>query len=76
VAERIPSSFTCITDTNFFYTGKYDPRLESRVEGRRDFWKKVKDKGLHEIPSKDFAVTTTMEDRIKKMPASTKIKDE
>ncbi|MHC4605033.1 MAG: zinc ribbon domain-containing protein [Planctomycetota bacterium] len=74
IAERIPSRFFCLTDTNFFYTGRYDSRLGSRVEGRKDFWDKAKKKGLHEIPTKDFAVTTTMEDRIKNMPDSTKIK--
>lgn len=68
VSERIPSRFTCITDTNFWYTGKYDKRLGSVVEGRQDFKRKVKAKGLHEIPTKDFAVTTTLEDRMKNIP--------
>ncbi|MHC4463343.1 MAG: FmdB family zinc ribbon protein [Planctomycetota bacterium] len=68
VSERIPSNFSCITDTNFFYTGKYDERLGSVVEGRKDFWNKVEAKGLHEIPTKDFAVTTTMADRLKNIP--------
>lgn len=67
VAERIPSSFTPITDTNFWYTGKYDPRL-GHIEGRKDFWDKAKKKGYSEIPSKDFATTTTLEDRMKSIP--------
>lgn len=68
VAERVPSVFTCITDTNFWYTGKYDWRL-GHIEGRKDFWKKAEKKGYHEIPTKDHAVTTTMEDRLKNLPA-------
>ena len=68
VSERIPSNFTCVTDTNFFYTGKYDSRLGSYVEGRKDFWNKAKAKGLHEIPTKDFATTTTLEERVAKLP--------
>jgi putative FmdB family regulatory protein len=69
VANRIPSRFTCITDTNFFYTGKYDRRFDSVIEGRKDFWKKCEEKGYHEVPTKDFAVTTTLEDRMKNIPA-------
>jgi putative FmdB family regulatory protein len=69
VANRVPSRFFCLTDTNFWYTGKYDKRFDSVVEGRKDFWKKAKAKGYHEIPTKDFAVTTTLEDRMKNIPA-------
>ena len=68
VSERIPSRFTCITDTNFWYTGKYDSRLGSKVEGRKDFWEKAEAKGFHEAPTKDFAVTTTLEERVNKLP--------
>ncbi len=69
VSKRVPSVFFCITDTNFWYTGKHDSRLGSVVEGRKDFWEKCKKKGYSEIPSKDFAVTTTLEDRMKNIPA-------
>ena len=68
VAEKIPSIFFCITDTNFFYTGKFDSRLGSVVEGRADWKKKLDRKGYHEIPNKDFAVTTTIEERVDKLP--------
>ena len=68
VSEKIPSMFSCVTDTNFWYTGKYDPRLESVVEGRQDFKKKIEAKGLHEIGTNDFAVTTTLKDRMKNIP--------
>jgi len=64
--RMLVSSFTPITDTNFWYTGKYDSRLGSRIEGRRDWERKLKDKGLQEIQDKDFAVTTTTEERIDK----------
>lgn len=69
VSEKLVSHFNCVTDTNFFYTGKYDSRLGSIVEGRKDFWDKCKKKGYSEIPTKDFAVTTTLEDRMKNIPA-------
>lgn len=67
-AKKLISLPSIITDTNFFYTGKYDTRLGSRIEGRKDFWKKAEAKGLHEAPNRDFAVTTTLEDRIKNIP--------
>ena len=68
VSERIPSNFFCVTDTNFFYTGKFDSRLGSVVEGRADWKRKLELKGCHEIPNKDFAVTTTQKERVAKLP--------
>lgn len=67
-AKQAVSMFSVVTDTNFWYTGKFDTRLGSKIEGRKDFWNKVEKKGYHEIPTKDFAVTTTLEDRMKNIP--------
>lgn len=67
VMKRMPSCGAPITDTRFWYTGKYDPRL-GYIEGRKDFWKKAEAKGLHEAGTRDYAVTTTLEDRMKNIP--------
>jgi len=61
-----PSIFSPVTDTNFWYTGKYDKRLGSVVEGRKDWKNKLKQKGLVPCDTKDFAVKTTLEERVKK----------
>jgi len=61
-AKKVPSLFTCITDTNFGYTGKVDKRLGDRpIEGRADWKRRLKEKGLYEMSWYD----------VKNMPDST-----
>lgn len=56
------------TDTNFMMTGVYDNRLGSRVEGRKDWKRKIEAKGLMELDKSELRDTKpyTAEDRIKK----------
>jgi len=43
------------TDTSFIYTGQVDKRLGKRpIEGRRDWEKRAKDKGLVPLTKKDL----------------------
>jgi hypothetical protein len=50
VAKKIISIPNLVTDTNFGYTGKYDVRLGGpKIEGRKDFWRRAKNKGLKEV---------------------------
>lgn len=67
-ARQIITAPHPITDTSFFYTGKVDDRLGERpVEGRKDFFKRMREKGYREIDrSEGEATTITMDDRIEK----------
>jgi len=52
--QRLISMPNLKTDTNFGYTGKVDKRLGKRpIEGRKDFWNRVEEKGLQEIDLKN-----------------------
>lgn len=44
-ANRVFSSPCLITDTSFPLTGTFDKRLGSKIEGRKDFYRKVEAKG-------------------------------
>lgn len=68
VCRRKVSRFTVITDTNFWYTDKIDTRLgEKPIQGRKDFWQRVKKQGLREITKRDGPPTTiTIDERMKK----------
>ncbi|MFA5163824.1 MAG: zinc ribbon domain-containing protein [Patescibacteria group bacterium] len=67
---KIISRPNLITDTNFGYTGKFDSRLGGgKIEGRQDFWNRVKAKGLQEIDIKSLENPSTMEERLKKCPS-------
>lgn len=56
------------TDTNFIMTGSYDDRLGCKIEGRKHWGKKLREKGLMEIDLKEMknATTYTAQDRMKK----------
>ena len=46
VCKRVPSMCSVVTDTNFGYTGKYDPRLGGpKIEGRKDWYNRVQVQG-------------------------------
>lgn len=66
--KRVISTPNIVTDTNFGYTGKYDSRLGThKIEGRKDFWNRVKRKGLKEVDLKELTDNPqTMEKRLKK----------
>lgn len=68
VTEKIVSTPNLVTDTNFGYTGKIDPRLGGpKIEGRKDFWNRVKNKGLKEVDLRELTDRPqTMEKRLKK----------
>ncbi|KKL57274.1 hypothetical protein LCGC14_2237030, partial [marine sediment metagenome] len=67
IAKCVPSHFTAITDTNFGGTGKYNAEVDSIIEGRADYKKKLKKKGLIEVDKNyGFVSETTTEERIKK----------
>lgn len=65
-AKKIISVPSLVTDTNFGYTGKFDPRLGGpKIEGRKDFWNRVKQKGLREVCLKELTDRPkTMEKRL------------
>ena len=65
VTTKIVSTPSIVTDTNFYYTGKYDSRLGSVVEGRKDWKKKVAAKGYREADI-GFVSETNIDERIKK----------
>jgi len=67
-AKKIISTPSLVTDTNFGYTGTYDRRLGGpKIEGRKDFWNRVRQKGLKEIDMKQLADRPmTLEKRLKK----------
>jgi len=44
-AKKSFSIPTLITDTSFPLTGTFDKRLGSKIEGRKDFFRKVEAKG-------------------------------
>lgn len=52
IAPRIWTVPNLVTDTSFPMTGEYDSRLGKKVEGRKDFWKTAKKKGLVEVELK------------------------
>jgi len=66
--RKIISRPNLITDTNFGYTGKYDGRFGGpKIEGRQDFWRRVKNQGLKEVDLKELADRPqTMEKRLAK----------
>lgn len=70
-ARKIISIPNLVTDTNFGYTGKYDSRLGgSKIEGRKDFWNRVRQKNLKEVDLKEMADhPSTLESRMKKVAA-------
>ena len=70
-ARKIISIPNLITDTNFGYTGKYDDRLGGpKIEGRKDFWQRVKNQGLKEVSLKELTDNPqTMEKRLAKVNA-------
>lgn len=53
-AKKIFSTPNLITDTSFPLTGTFDKRLGSKIEGRKDFYKKVEAKGY--VPLSDHQV--------------------
>ena len=71
MAKKIISIPNLVTDTNFGLTGKYDDRLGGpKIEGRKDFWRRVKQKGLKEVCLKELADRPmTLEKRLKKANA-------
>jgi len=68
VTKKIISTPNLVTDTNFGYTGKYDSRLGGpKIEGRKDFWDRVKRKGLKEVDLRQLRDNPqTFEKRMKK----------
>jgi putative FmdB family regulatory protein len=71
VAKKIISRPNLVTDTNFGYTGKYDPRLGGpKIEGRKDFWRRARNKGLKEVCLGELANRPqTLKKRLKKANA-------
>jgi putative FmdB family regulatory protein len=70
VAKKIISRPNLVTDTNFGYTGRYDPRLGGpKIEGRKDFWKRARAKGLKEVCLGELDRPPTLEKRLKKANA-------
>jgi len=67
-ARKIISRPNLVTDTNFGYTGKYDPRLGGpKIEGRKDFWDRCAQQGLGEVDLKELANNPqTLDKRLKK----------
>ena len=46
LCKKLISRPSIVTDTNFGYTGKYDPRLGGpRIEGRKDFFNRLEAQG-------------------------------
>ena len=67
-----PSRVAVITDTNFGYTGKVDTRLGDRpIEGRQDWRKRLKEKGLMEVDRHYGEKLNTLEDRMKPFQVTT-----
>jgi putative FmdB family regulatory protein len=49
-AKKIITAPNLITDSNFYYTGKVDKRLGTeKIEGRKDWKRKVAEKGFVEL---------------------------
>lgn len=58
-----------ITDTNFAYTGTIDRRLGGRpVEGRRDWERRMKEKGLVPLSQADLKAQDDMEPVMQPIP--------
>ncbi|MFA5381893.1 MAG: zinc ribbon domain-containing protein [Candidatus Micrarchaeia archaeon] len=53
-ATRLVSMPTLQTDTNFIYTGKFDKRLGCKIEGRKHWKQKLKEKGYCELSTRDM----------------------
>jgi putative FmdB family regulatory protein len=53
-AKRVFSAPMCITDTSFQLTGTFDKRLGSKIEGRKDFYRKVEAKGYVPLSDHQF----------------------
>lgn len=51
VVTRLVSPPTLHTDTNFHSTGVYDKRLGCKIEGRKHWKQKLKEKGYVELDS-------------------------
>lgn len=65
-AERIVSTFTAVSDTNFGFTGKVDTRLGDKpIEGRQDYKQRMKEQGLIEVDKHYGEKLSTLEDRMK-----------
>jgi putative FmdB family regulatory protein len=54
MANRKFSLTNLITDTSFPLTGIYDKRLGSKIEGRKDFYRKVEEKGYVPLSEHQF----------------------